>query len=47
MVHSPGRKLQRPRRSLFAELSLNSLVDVLVVLVLFSLLHFQASSELA
>jgi hypothetical protein len=47
MIHSPGRKLQPTRRPLLAELSLTSLVDVLVVLVLFSLLHFQASSELA
>jgi biopolymer transport protein ExbD len=47
MIHSPGPRLQRKqRRPLVAEVSLTSLVDVLVVLVIFCLINFQAGSEL-
>jgi hypothetical protein len=43
MIHSPGARLPPTRRRpLYAEVSLTSLVDVLVVLVIFGLFTFEA-----
>jgi biopolymer transport protein ExbD len=47
MIHSPGlRKQRRARRALFADLNLTSLVDVLVVLLIFGLVTFEEGGEL-
>jgi hypothetical protein len=47
MIHSPGPRLpKRTRRPLVAEIGLTSLVDVLVVLVVFGLQMFEGTGEL-
>ena len=49
MIQCPGPRLPRAgrrRRPLFADLNLTSLVDVLVVLVIFGLFTFEAGGEL-